>query len=247
MAGMLQASAAWHASASRTRGRAGACQVNAAVDDAAALAEACARLLAATRAQGKLPAADRKRAQMLLVNVHVRPSARRGLAVAPVAGAWTGCRWLAHSDGALPVLCVSPSILRLARTQQAHACQTCRHQQRAWRIGANLLCNLPAQGTAEPPQDQLCRGRARGCPLALSWSVNVLHARAQRRRRGGACRMSHVGAAVHQAPVAAAASPADPSGLFGRRARRASRGATGSPSPTSKRANACARTRPAAR
>lgn len=51
-----------------------ACQVNAAVDDAAALAEGCAWLLAAARAQGKLPAAERKRAQMLLVNVHVLPA-----------------------------------------------------------------------------------------------------------------------------------------------------------------------------
>ncbi|KAK9835147.1 hypothetical protein WJX81_001101 [Elliptochloris bilobata] len=44
-------------------------KVNAAVDDAAALAEGCARLLAAARAQGKLAPAERKRAQMLLVNV----------------------------------------------------------------------------------------------------------------------------------------------------------------------------------
>ena len=47
-------------------------QVNAAVDDAAALAEGCARLLAAARTQGKLVPAERKRAQMLLVNVAVR-------------------------------------------------------------------------------------------------------------------------------------------------------------------------------
>ena len=48
-------------------------KVNAAVDDAAALAEGCARLLAAARSQGRLAPAERKRAQMLLVNVAVRP------------------------------------------------------------------------------------------------------------------------------------------------------------------------------
>ena len=47
-------------------------KVNAAVDDAAALAEGCARLLAAARSQGRLAPAERKRAQMLLVNVAVR-------------------------------------------------------------------------------------------------------------------------------------------------------------------------------
>ena len=48
-------------------------QVNAAVDDAASLAEGVARMLAAVRAKGKtLGAAERKRAQMLLVNVQAR-------------------------------------------------------------------------------------------------------------------------------------------------------------------------------
>jgi hypothetical protein len=50
-------------------------QVNAAVDDAASLAEGVARMLAAARGKGgkSLGAAERKRAQMLLVNVQVRP------------------------------------------------------------------------------------------------------------------------------------------------------------------------------
>ena len=47
-------------------------QVNAAVEDAATMAEGVARLLAAARAGGAMPAPDRQRAQMLMVNVQVQ-------------------------------------------------------------------------------------------------------------------------------------------------------------------------------
>ena len=46
-------------------------QVNAAVDDAATLAEGVARMLATARGRGKMATHDRKRAQMLMVNVAV--------------------------------------------------------------------------------------------------------------------------------------------------------------------------------
>jgi hypothetical protein len=50
--------------------------VNAAVDDAATLAEAVLRMLATARAKGKMLTQDRKRAQMLMVNVAVCMDAR---------------------------------------------------------------------------------------------------------------------------------------------------------------------------
>lgn len=46
--------------------------MNAAVDDAAAMGEAVVRMLATARAKGKMATLDRKRAQMLMVNVAVR-------------------------------------------------------------------------------------------------------------------------------------------------------------------------------
>lgn len=46
-------------------------QVNAAVDDAATMAEGMAQMLATARARGKMATHDRKRAQMLMVNVAV--------------------------------------------------------------------------------------------------------------------------------------------------------------------------------
>ncbi len=46
-------------------------QVNAAVDDAATMAEGVAHMLATARARGKMATHDRKRAQMLMVNVAV--------------------------------------------------------------------------------------------------------------------------------------------------------------------------------
>lgn len=46
-------------------------QVNAAVDDAATMTENVARMLATARGRGKLATHDRKRAQMLMVNVAV--------------------------------------------------------------------------------------------------------------------------------------------------------------------------------
>lgn len=48
-------------------------QVNAALDDAASMAEDMARLLSAARGKGKLTAAERRRAQALMVSVAVRP------------------------------------------------------------------------------------------------------------------------------------------------------------------------------
>lgn len=68
-------------------------KVNAAVDDAAALAEGCARLLAAARSQGRLAPAERKRAQMKLVNVAVRP---------PCLCAGTACHWHGPQQACCP-------------------------------------------------------------------------------------------------------------------------------------------------
>ena len=48
-------------------------QVNAALDDAASMAEDMARLLSAARSKGRLTAAERKRTQALMVSVAVRP------------------------------------------------------------------------------------------------------------------------------------------------------------------------------
>ncbi|KAK9909740.1 hypothetical protein WJX75_006779 [Coccomyxa subellipsoidea] len=47
-------------------------KVNAAVDDAATMAEGMAQMLATARARGKMATHDRKRAQMLMVNVAVK-------------------------------------------------------------------------------------------------------------------------------------------------------------------------------
>ena len=52
-------------------------QVNAAVDDAASMAEDVARLLSAARNKGKLTAAERKRAQSLIISVAVRACSPR--------------------------------------------------------------------------------------------------------------------------------------------------------------------------
>ncbi len=51
-------------------------QVNAAVDDAAVMAEDVARLLSAARSKGKLTTAERKRAQALMISVAVSPTSR---------------------------------------------------------------------------------------------------------------------------------------------------------------------------
>ena len=48
-------------------------QVNAALDDAASMAEDLARQLSAARSKGRLTAAERKRTQSLMVSVAVRP------------------------------------------------------------------------------------------------------------------------------------------------------------------------------
>ena len=48
-------------------------QVNAALDDAASMAEDLARQLSAARSKGRLTAAERKRTQALMVSVAVRP------------------------------------------------------------------------------------------------------------------------------------------------------------------------------
>ena len=48
-------------------------QVNAALDDAASMAEDLARQLSAARSKGRLTAAERKRTQSLMVGVAVRP------------------------------------------------------------------------------------------------------------------------------------------------------------------------------
>ena len=48
-------------------------QVNAALDDAASMAEDLARQLSAARSKGRLTATERKRTQALMVSVAVRP------------------------------------------------------------------------------------------------------------------------------------------------------------------------------
>ena len=131
--------------------------MNAAVDDAAALAEGCARLLAAARAQGKLPPADRKRAQMLLVNVHVRAPRLAAARLWPsslvpglAAGGWHAARCPA---GAVHVTGWRQPGEHPERDRLAHACQTCRHQQRAWQIGASFRAiRRSAHGMVEPPR-----------------------------------------------------------------------------------------------
>ena len=60
-------------------------QVNAAVEDAADLAESNMRMLAHARAGGKMPTQDWKRAQGLLVNIAVSNSRRRRLTTVSLA------------------------------------------------------------------------------------------------------------------------------------------------------------------
>ena len=70
-------------------------QVNAAVDDAAAMAEDMARLLSAARSKGKLTTAERKRAQALMISVAVSALSRLH---------WAGhARHCAFSAGCLPI------------------------------------------------------------------------------------------------------------------------------------------------
>ena len=85
----------------------GCLQVNAAVDDAAVMAEDMARLLSAAKSKAKLSTAERKRAQALMISIAVSAPSRLCC-----VGHARECAFLPNSPAKLRMLPFSPAFCR---------------------------------------------------------------------------------------------------------------------------------------